>query len=345
MTQNQFYKVVQDLRKDGKTWEECSRFLLKARAVSNKTTGDDIRKRFQELSARVALGELNLEEKESEYDRACRQINEFIGRNIDVDVDVEQREIIEYETEKILVISDPHVPFQDNEKLWKAVNKGLEEGCTTLVINGDYLNGDRLSTHAKFKFESFQEEVATGTALLEQLRVLFNKVYLLDDNHVSDRWRRFLGNMIPPDLHFLLTHPYDYMCRGMNNVIRAGQTHKQFPDELSHFMILGDCMFSHAFVSGKDGESVRKIQNWYHNWKSTLKLNAVKIFIHGHVHESSLIHEPDGAIIQVGTLATLEGLRYSLEGNLKYKPPVYSCVILEQTNGITNMENIKLIKL
>lgn len=340
MTNNQFYEVVLELRKEGKTWEQCARFLLKAKAVSNKVTGNDIRDRFQEMAARVAAGELQLSE-ESEYDKACRLLDEFIGRNNPQ----EHKEINECEIENILVISDPHVPYQDNDRLKKAIDIGLENGCTTLVINGDYLNGDRLSTHAKFKFESFQEEVATGVAILEELRKKFNKVYLLNDNHVGDRWRRFIGNMIPPDLHFLLTHPYDYMCKGMNNVIRAGQTHNQFQEELSHFMILGDAMFSHGFVSGKDGESARKVQGWYKNWKTTLNLPPVRVWLHGHSHNFGIAFDPDGAVIQTGTLASLEGLRYSLEGHLRSTPPTYGITILKQHNGVTDLSSIRLIKL
>lgn len=341
MINNKFFGVVTELRKEGKTWLEVRNFLFKAKAITNQTTEKDVRLRYQELAARVASGEVDLE-SENDFEKAIAEIDEFIGRSARA---AKSLRVEPKSKNKVLVISDPHIPYFDRERLWKAVNEGLEAGCNILVINGDYLNGERLSTHAKFKHESFKEEVAFGTAILEQFCELFEVVYLLDDNHVSDRWRRLLGNMIPADLHFLMTHPYDYMCAGLDNVVRACDTHKDFPDELGHFMILGDAMFSHGFVCGKDGESVRKVQKWYHSWKDTLKLPKVRVFLHGHTHKLGINFDTDGAIIQTGTLASLEGLRYSMEGNLKYEPPVWGYTILEQNDGVTDLATIRVVKL
>lgn len=341
MKNKEFFELVQEFRKNEKTWEEIRKYLLKIKFISNQTTWSDVRNKFQEMAARIVSGELDLCEK-SEFEKACEKIDEFIGREFSAKV---PKVIKQNPNRKILVLSDPHIPYCDYEKLWKAVKAGLEDGCDTLVINGDYLNGDRLSTHAKFKHESFQQELSEGTKVLEELTKLFDVVYLLDDNHVSDRWQRFLGNVIPPDLHFLLTHPYDYMTRGISNVIRAGQTHSQFPVELGHFMILGDAMFSHGFVSGKDGESARKVEAWYYKWRSTLELADAKVFLHGHSHCLTMNHSPDSVVIQTGTFASLEGLRYSLEGHLKSSPPVIGYTILEQFNGITDQSTIKLVKM
>lgn len=341
MNNRNLYQVIKGLREDGKTWEEVRKFLIKVGAINgSKVFAKDVQKRFQELAARVVVGELNLEIKD-EYILACEAIDEAIGRVFAA----KSIPIVNKIDNKVLAISDLHVPYVDHERMWKAVDKGVEEGCNILVINGDYLNADGLSTHAKFKYQSFEEELAFGVAILEQLREKFEIVYLLDDNHVHDRWRRWLGEKVPADRHFLMTHPYDYMVRGMDNVIRAGETHESYPEELSHFLILGDVMFSHAFVSGKDGESVRKVQSWYFKWKHTLNLDPVRVFAHGHVHSHTIQHEPDGAVIQIGCLASLEGLRYSMEGGLKYSPPVYGCLIFEQSEGVTDLNSIQLIRL
>lgn len=345
MLNKEFYELVTQFRKEKRTWEEVRKLLVKTGSVSTKATGEDVRKRYQELAGRVAAGEIDLEAKD-EFARAVELIDEAIGR-----VRVERKNRQKTTTNRqdgdrnILVLSDLHVPYVDHDRMWKAVEMGLEQGCDTLVINGDYLNADTLSTHAKFKHQSLEEEVAFGAAILEQLASKFETVYLLDDNHVHARWRRWLGEKVPADRHFLMTHPYDYLCRGLDNVIRAGETHPQYPEELSHFLILGDAMFSHGFVSGKDGESVRKVQAWYHKWKYTLNLAPVRVFGHGHVHANTIQHEPDSAVIQIGCLATLEGLRYSMEGDLRYMPPVWGCLILKQKAGKTDLHDIGLIKL
>jgi hypothetical protein len=142
-----------------------------------------------------------------------------------------------------------------------------------------------------------------------------------------------------------MMHPYDYMCNGLTNVIRANSLHKNFPDELGHFMIIGDVLFSHAFVSGKDGESVQKVAGWYENWKSTLGLSEVNAFVHGHTHCLTVNHRPGKVYIQSGTTASLEGLKYSLEGGLKGSAPVYGYTILTMVDGKLDQSEIRQVKM
>jgi predicted phosphodiesterase len=345
MLNRDFYNTVLGLRQDGKTWQEVQRFLIRTKTVANTTSIDEIKNRFFNIAAKVVSGEIDLDENDV-FQKYVEKIDQFIGCK---EQSNQLKELPNGLSQKILVLSDVHVPNYDAERLAKAIQIGNESECDTVVINGDFLNGDRLSTHAKFKHENFKEEIAEGRAMLEMLARQFDAVYMLDDNHVHDRWRRFLGNNIAPDLHFLLTHPYDYMCHGLKNVVRSREMLPQecrgFEEELSHCMFLGDAMFSHGFVSGKDGGSVRTVQGWYRKWKPAFNLPDARVFLHGHTHALGVNFDYDSAIIQTGTLANLEGLKYSMEGHLKGNPPVYGCVILEQENGVTKLDTIKVIKL
>jgi len=348
MLNRDFYHTVNGLREDGKNWQEIQRLLIKTKAVANTVTIEEIKQRFFEIAAQVIAGEINLDEEESAFDKYVAKIDQFIGRNPKPSKEIKKRRLNDPDS-KILVISDVHVPNYDAERLAKALEIGKQHGCNELVINGDFLNGDRLSTHAKFKHENFKDEIAEGRALLEKFSKEFDCVYMLDDNHVHDRWRRFLGNNIAPDLHFLLTHPYDYMCHGMLNVIRSGEMLPKecvgFEQELSHVLFLGDALFSHGFVSGNDGASVRTVQGWYSKWKPAFNLPAARVFLHGHTHKLGVQYDYDSAIIQTGTLANLEGLKYSMEAHLKGSPPIYGCVVLEQVDGVTQLDSIKVFKL
>lgn len=348
MLNRDFYYAVNGLREDSKSWQEIHRFLIKTKAVSNSVTIEEIKRRFFEIAAQVIAGEINFDEQESAFDKYVAKIDHFIGRRDSAKKQIKKRKLNSLYT-KILVISDVHVPNYDADRLAKAVEIGQQHDCNVLVINGDFLNGDRLSTHAKFKHENFKDEIAEGRALLEKFSEEFDEVYMLDDNHVHDRWRRFLGNNIAPDLHFLLTHPYDYMCHGLSNVVRSGQMLPKecvgFEQELSHVLFLGDALFSHGFVSGNDGASVRTVQNWYRKWKPAFNLPAAKVFLHGHTHKLGVQYDYDSAIIQTGTLANLEGLKYSMEGHLKGSPPIYGCVVLEQVDGVTELDSIRVFKL
>lgn len=347
MINKEFYNTVNGLREDSRSWLEIQRLLIKTKAVATTTTIEEIKKRFYNISAQVIAGEIDIDQEDI-FDKYVAKIDEFIGRVNKPNRQIKKRKLSSTE-QNILVISDVHVPNYDADKLCSALRVGKENDCNILVINGDFLNGDRLSTHAKFKHENFKEEIAEGRALLEKFSEEFDEVYMLDDNHVHDRWRRFLGNNIAPDLHFLMTHPYDYMCSGLHNVIRSGEMLppecRGFEQELSHVLFLGDAMFSHGFVSGNDGASVRTVQSWYRKWKPAFNLPAAKVFLHGHTHKLGVQYDYDSAIIQTGTLANLEGLKYSMEGHLKGSPPIYGCVVLKQIDGITQMDSIKVLKL
>lgn len=348
MLNHDFYHTINGLREDSRSWQEIQRILIKTKAVANTVTIEDIKERFFAIAAQVIAGEINFDEQDSAFDKYVAKIDQFIGRRDRAKKQIKKRQLNSFYT-KILVISDVHVPNYDADRLAKALEIGQQHGCNVLVINGDFLNGDRLSTHAKFKHENFKDEIAEGRALLEKFSQEFDEVYMLDDNHVHDRWRRFLGNNIAPDLHFLLTHPYDYMCNGLENVVRSGEMLPQecvgFEQELSHVLFLGDALFSHGFVSGNDGASVRTVQNWYSKWRPAFNLPAARVFLHGHTHKLGVQYDYDSAIIQTGTLANLEGLKYSMEGHLKGSPPIYGCVVLEQVDGVTQLDSIKVFKL
>lgn len=345
MLNRDFYNAVLGLREDGKTWQDVHKYLLKTKSVATTTSIQNIKDRFFNIAAQIMSGEIDLEETDL-FNKYVEKVDQLIGRK---STKKKLKPIKEVYIDKILVLSDVHVPNYDAERFADAIKIGEENGCTMVVINGDFLNGDRLSTHAKFKHENFKEEIAEGRAILEMLADKFELVYMLDDNHVHDRWRRFLGNNIAPDLHFLLTHPYDYMCHGLDNVVRSREMLpgecRGFEEELSHCMFLGDAMFSHGFVSGKDGASVRTVQGWYEKWKPAFNLPDARVFLHGHTHKLGIQYDYNSAIIQTGTLANLEGLKYSMEGHLKGSPPIHGCVILEQIDGVTQLDTIKVIKL
>jgi predicted phosphodiesterase len=345
MLNKEFYEIVLELRKQNKTWIDIHKHLLKTKLLHTSTTVGDIKDRYMDIATNKITGNNeDTEDEVSSFDCAVEKVNNFIGRE-NKKVKTKKESEKESKTKKILVISDVHVPYFESSKLARALEIGKEHKCTELVINGDFLNGDRLSTHAKFKFESFKDEIAEGRALLELFCKTFEKVYLLDDNHVHDRWRRFLGSNISPDLHFLLTHPYDYLCSGLDNLVRSAYTHEKFQDEVGHCLFVGDAMFSHGFVSGKDGASVRTVQQWYSKWKPVLNFPTARVFLHGHTHSLGINFDFDSAIIQTGTLASMEGLRYSLEGHLRSSPPIHGCIVLEQEKGHTKLDSIRVFKL
>jgi predicted phosphodiesterase len=342
MNRKQLYDYCKRKRGENYEWSSILRFLVKDGKLARTTTVNELKEIYKDVAAHLAVeGKFN--EDGSKYDEVYESFCKFIGKvansfPVAPIADNKGKDVI-------LTLSDIHVPNYDKGKLINTVEQWRGK-ANILVINGDFMNGDRLSTHAKFKHESFKEEIAEARILLEYLASAFQKVYLLDDNHVDDRWKRFLGNDVAPDLHFLTVHPYDYLTKGLDNVIRAKDTFdNEFKDEIGHFLILGDCMFSHAFVSGKDGKSARTVKDWYDKWRPVFNLPNIRMVIHGHVHQLSINYEYDFAVVQAGTFANLEGLRYSMGGHTKSSPPCYGYTVIVQENGRTDFSQTRIIKL
>jgi predicted phosphodiesterase len=74
------------------------------------------------------------------------------------------------EVKKWLVISDVHIPFQDNSALTTAVQYGKDQNCDGLLILGDFMDGYHLSdfVHDPLK-RHFKDE-------LEMARPIFNSI-------------------------------------------------------------------------------------------------------------------------------------------------------------------------
>ena len=81
---------------------------------------------------------------------------------------------------KALVLSDIHIPFQDDAALILALKHGKKHGCDTIVLNGDLMDCYRLSRWEtdprKFKF---REEVSDTIAFFETLRENFPKARII----------------------------------------------------------------------------------------------------------------------------------------------------------------------
>ena len=88
--------------------------------------------------------------------------------------------------EKALCLFDVHVPFHSKEALEIALQFGLDNGCTDVVIAGDFM--DSFST-GYFRRDptivQYKEELQTAREMLEVIRNLFpdGNIYFKEGNH------------------------------------------------------------------------------------------------------------------------------------------------------------------
>jgi predicted phosphodiesterase len=98
-------------------------------------------------------------------------------------------------SKKVLLLSDIHIPYQDNEAIEAAVNYGIEQGVDTVYLNGDILDFFGVSFHEKDarKRPRMSEELEMGRQFLDWLRMKFpsEQIYFIPGNHCQ-RLERYL---------------------------------------------------------------------------------------------------------------------------------------------------------
>ena len=95
---------------------------------------------------------------------------------------------------KTLIISDLHFPYQDNEAITAALNYGLKEKVTCILINGDLLDFAAISRHEKdWRQRSVYEEFEAVRSFLKMLRKTFSKAKIVfkEGNH-DERYEKWL---------------------------------------------------------------------------------------------------------------------------------------------------------
>lgn len=98
-------------------------------------------------------------------------------------------------SKKILLLSDIHIPYQDNEAIEAAVEYGIKNEVDTVYLNGDTLDFFGCSFHEKDarKRPRMSEELEMGRQFLDWLRFKFptQQIYFIPGNHCQ-RIERYL---------------------------------------------------------------------------------------------------------------------------------------------------------
>lgn len=110
----------------------------------------------------------------------------------------------------ILVISDVHAPYQDNNALTLALEYGYERKCNTIVINGDLVDFQKISRFTPSpRSVDTQTELDITRAILVAIRDTFPdaKIVWLEGNH-DRRYQDYIWSKaeeLAGDPHYLLS--------------------------------------------------------------------------------------------------------------------------------------------
>mgnify|MGYP006935499080 CR=1 FL=1 len=107
---------------------------------------------------------------------------------------VRQDYILPKSATNILMLSDIHVPYQNNEAITLCLNLGKEKNINTIYLNSDIIDMYQASFHEKDpRNRSIKDELEMTRELLASIRNAFPKAYIYykEGNH-SARLRRYL---------------------------------------------------------------------------------------------------------------------------------------------------------
>lgn len=193
---------------------------------------------------------------------------------------------------KVLIISDLHFPYQDNNAIRKAINYGKEQKVNCILINGDLFDFAGISRHEKdWRQRTVAQEFESVRIFLSSLRKHFPKskiVYKLG-NH-DERWEKWLFLKAPEifdDPEFKLE------TRLKLGELKIDIVKDKLPIKIGKLTVL----HGHEGAGGSGG--VNPARSMFNK-----TLNSVMV---GHYHKTSLHSESrmDGEIIGVHSTGCL----------------------------------------
>lgn len=122
------------------------------------------------------------------YDAKPRPLNPFILPKSYA----KKRKHVELKGNKFLILSDIHIPYQDNDALSVAINEGIRQGCDAVILNGDALDCHMISDFVKDpRKRKFKDELYAMRQFVDTLRGQFPSahIYYKEGNHEERYWR------------------------------------------------------------------------------------------------------------------------------------------------------------
>ena len=101
--------------------------------------------------------------------------------------------------ERVLVLSDIHIPYHSMVALQAAIQDGIDNGCTKVLLNGDTVDCYMLSRFQKDpRLRDFKGEVESTKKFLDALRKAFPDAEIIwkDGNH-DERLAAYLCERVP----------------------------------------------------------------------------------------------------------------------------------------------------
>jgi predicted phosphodiesterase len=239
--------------------------------------------------------------------------------------------------DKILSLSDLHVPYEHNGALNLALSS--EANASVVVVPGDLGDYYSKSRFKKNRAVSFKDEVRAVFLRLEWLANHWPSVKIMVGNH-DDRPEKTIGALFNGNESLLImTEPnlLKYLASYFDNIEVVG--HRIEGLELTHIYQHGDIAFTHAEISrAQKTATLEYISNYLRKWEHALRLKPWKILAQGHNH-SDLKTSRDGEkwfMLPTCSDPYSVGMEYIYSSRMIGSPPAIGYTVFMQHGGVTN---------
>jgi hypothetical protein len=250
--------------------------------------------------------------------------------------------------EETVVISDLHVPDEREDLIAEVIRR--HRGAR-LVIAGDLDDFEMLSRydHNDWNAPTLQDSLARRDALIDTLRENFSEVEIMLGNH-DLRLPRRAAKALGPDYAWIsqqfLMWAYErrHGIKVITNEVRK-QSGRLVP-YLHYYHQIGDCVIGHVECAGRPvGKGVERAHDFFLQWKGILGLNDFRVVLQAHTHKQAFFRHPDTRYFcyEIGAMCDIPS--YSLTGRQNYGPPQVGYYHLVQYNGVTDVNESRLISL
>jgi predicted phosphodiesterase len=249
-------------------------------------------------------------------------------------------------TRKILVIPDLHAPFHE-ETMFAAMLE-READADHVICIGDLGDSYALSRFEKYERMPYREEWASVNLCMQEMASRFPSVEIVIGNHDA-RLERQLRQRLTDDMvdaiHLItggVLCPITAMAKRYPNVTIA-KHETPSGKHVDWFTTIGDAWLGHPEkFSRVPGSAIRAVEEWIVDNEAALGLEPYRLVVMGHTHAMSWLPWRAGKLlVECGCLCQQQG--YMLSPRVGGRPQRRGYVTLEQTNGITDLNSIRMV--
>lgn len=248
-------------------------------------------------------------------------------------------------TRQILVVSDLHIPFEDEESIRDALEAAKELEIREAVLNGDILEEYAVSSWKKNKLVPLLREYIKASEWIEELAARFDRLHITKGNHEL-RLDSYFAREVDPVVSFLIDpdiigrivdgERYDergkrYQVPRLKNVVyRRGAD--------AWWTKIGKTIFCHPKRSSAGKPTNTSIKACEYFKREGIDFDSIVV---SHVHKCNKAHWQNIVCVETGSMC--KTLPYT-HGEGAFQPHETGYTIIEQdSKGRTNFNSIDVV--